>query len=97
MEVTLTIPEDLASQLQPLEAELPQILEWGLRERCARQGEGFHGLTGVLEALATLPGPEEVLALGPSPALQARVSELLAKNRSAGLSPEERREWECYQ
>jgi hypothetical protein len=93
----LTIPDDLASRIHPLEAQLPQILELAIREWNARQETGFDGLTGVLETLAALPAPEEVLALRPTPALQARVSELLAKNRTAGLLPEEQREWERYQ
>jgi hypothetical protein len=97
MEITVRIPEDLATQLRPLEAQLPQILELGLREWKARHGAGFNGLTGVLETLAALPAPEEVLALRPSPALQARISELLEKNRTTGLLPEERQEWERYQ
>ena len=51
----------------------------------------------MLEALARLPSPEEVMALRPSSALQERFEALLEKNRSAGLSAEERREWEQYQ
>jgi hypothetical protein len=96
MQVTLMIPDDLAAQLRPLEAELPRILELGLREWSARQGPGFNGLSGVLETLAALPAPEEVLALRPSPSAQARLRELLEKNRAAGLSAEEKEEWERY-
>ena len=62
------------------------------------QGEpGFRGLRGVLETLATLPAPEEVLALRPAPAVQSRLDELMAKSRDGGLSPAEEREWEQYQ
>ena len=49
----------------------------------------FSDLRDVLERLAALPTAAEVLQLHPSPALQLRISELLAKNRSGGLSPEE--------
>jgi hypothetical protein len=70
--------------------------ERGLRDLNASATE-FAGLAQVLEALASLPSPEEVLAMRPSAALQARVEELLAKNRTAGLSDSERREWEQYQ
>jgi hypothetical protein len=96
MEVTLTIPDDLASRLHPVADNLPRIIELGLRQLHA-ESPTFEGLGDVLEALARLPAPEEVLALRPSAALQARVEELLAKNRAAGLSDEERREWERYQ
>jgi hypothetical protein len=97
MEITLTMSEDLASQLRPVEAHLPQILELGIREWKARAGAGFTGLADVLETLASLPTPEEVLALRPSPALQERIEELLEKDRSSGLLPEEQREWEHYE
>jgi hypothetical protein len=46
--------------------------------------------------LAGLPSPEETLALRPSPSFQARVSELLEKNRAGGLSAEEEEEWRRY-
>src|SRR5262245_58414709 len=96
MELTLTISEDLATRLRPVRDHLPQILELGLRELHAAPS-GYAGLSDVLEALARLPGPEEVLALRPTPALQTRIDELLEKNRTTGLSDDERREWERYQ
>jgi hypothetical protein len=97
MEITLTIPEELAARLQPIEQYLPQILDLGIREWRARHEAGFSGLADVLEKLASLPTPEEVLALRPSAALKERIEELLEKNRSGRLAPEEQREWQQYQ
>jgi hypothetical protein len=97
MEITLTIPEDLAVRLRPVEKELPQILELGIRAWNARAESGFSDLSDVLETLASLPTPEEILALRPSAALQERLEELLEKNRSGSLSPDEQRAWEQYQ
>lgn len=97
MPVSVTLPDELARQLQPYEGDLAQILTLGLREWNARQEHGFTGLSSVLETLATLPAPEEVLALRPSPAVQSRIDELLEKNRTTGLSPEENREWDHFQ
>jgi hypothetical protein len=97
MEITLTVPEELATRLRPVEKELPQILELGIREWHARREAGFSGMAGVLETLASLPTPEEVLALRPSPSLQERLEDLLEKNRRGELSPDEQREWEQYQ
>jgi hypothetical protein len=97
VEITVTIPDELAVRLLPVEKELPQILELGMRAWTARGVSGFSGLTDVLEALAALPGPEEILALRPCPALQERIEELLEKNRSGNLSPDEQRTWEQYQ
>lgn len=96
MQVTLSIPEELATRLRPVQDQLPQILEHGLRELDANSA-GFNGLSDVLEALARLPTPDEVLALHPSPALQERIDILLDKRRSSELSPAEEREWEGYQ
>jgi hypothetical protein len=63
----------------------------------ARRQAEFSGLADVLETLASLPSPEEVLALRPSALLQAEIDELLEKNRSGTLSPEDQRAWEQYQ
>ena len=97
VEITLTIPEELALRLQPHQKELPQILELGIRAWNARGASGFSGLTDVLETLASLPAPEEVLALRPSPALQEQIEALLEKSQSGGLSAEEQRGWEQYE
>ena len=97
MLVTLDIPNELATRLEPLANQLPRILELGLRELNADAQLGFEGAAEVLEILAGLPAPKEILALRPSEALQARLSVLLEKNRTEGLTPEEEQEWEKYQ
>ena len=96
MELTLHITEELASRLRPVQDRLPQILELGLRELHAVPPQ-FEGLSEVLETLARLPPPQEILALRPSPALQERISTLLDKLRNGGLSPDEQRDWQQYQ
>jgi hypothetical protein len=97
MEIILTIPDELALRLRPVERELPQILDLGLRAWNARGEPGFSGLTDVLEKLASLPTPEEILALRPSAALQERIEELLEKSRAGDLSADEQQAWEQYQ
>ena len=89
-------PEELATRLRAVEDRLPEILELGLREWLSVP-PGYAGLNDVLETLARLPAPEEVLALKPTTALQDRIEELLDKNRNHGLSGEELREWEHYE
>src|SRR5262245_12052747 len=96
VEITLTLPEELAQRLGQVGEDLPRVLELGLREWSARQGASYSGLAEVLETLASLPTPEEVLVLRPSPPLQARIDELLEKSQGGGLSEEEQREWEQY-
>ncbi len=95
MELTLTVPDDLASRLRTVEDRLPQILELGLREFHAAPSQ-FEGLGDVLEVLAGLPGPQEVLALRPSAALQDRISALVDRRRDGRLSADEERAWEQY-
>jgi hypothetical protein len=98
MQVTVSVPDELVSELKALgTGRLPQVLESGIRQLKGDKDYHFVGLTEVLEALARLPTPEEVLDLHPSPALQARIEQLLEKNREQGLSPEEEREWQRYE
>lgn len=95
--ITIQVSDELADRLSTRTDELPQILELGLREIEAADELKFSGAADVLEFLAGLPSPEEVLALRPSGVLQERISELLEKNRTLGLSEEEETEWEQFQ
>ena len=95
--ITVHVPQELADQLRPVENQLPRILELGLRELYAAAQPHFVGAAQILEFLAGLPTPTEILALRPSPELQTRVSELLEKNRAEGLSRDEEQEWQQYE
>ncbi len=97
VKITLDLPDELAADLRQFEQQSANIVAAGLREVKAPGGARFHGLGQVLEKLAELPSPEEVLELRPSPELQARISELLRKNRDEGLSAEEEAEWQRYE
>jgi hypothetical protein len=92
--ITLEVPDELAERLHALADRLPRILDLGLRALTAESEPEYTGAAEVLELLARLPSPEEVLALRPSPALAQRVTALLEKNRTGGLSPEEEVEWQ---
>jgi hypothetical protein len=96
VDVTLTIPDDLATRLRAVKDRLPEILELGLREWLSNP-PGYAGLADVLETLARLPSPEEVVALRPSAQLQARIEILIDKMRADDLSADERKEWEHYE
>jgi rubrerythrin len=97
MQITLDLPDDLVSQLNSLEDKLPQILQLGLRELNAGAQVGFTGAAEVLEFLAKLPSPEQIIALRPSEALQTQISSLLEKNRTQGLTADEEQTWQQYQ
>jgi hypothetical protein len=96
-QITLNLPDELSLHLLPLEAQLPQILELGLRELNASSKSGFNGAADILEFLASLPSPKEIIALRPSETLQNQIDTLLEKNRSGQLTPEEEQLWEQYQ
>jgi hypothetical protein len=65
--ITLSVPDALASRIEAQRQQLPKILELGLRELDAHAQSEFEGAADILELLAALPSPEEVLNLRPSP------------------------------
>ena len=97
MQVTVEIPDDLAQRLGLLQDKLPEILALGLREVTADPESGLSGLREILELLASLPDPNEILALRLSASVQAEIEALLEKNRSQGLTPVEQRLWHHYE
>lgn len=97
MKVTLDLPEELAAGLRHFESQSASIVAAGLREVNVPVAGQFQSLAQVLEKLAELPTPQEVLALRPSDELQARIGELLAKNRDTGLDAVEEAEWQRYE
>lgn len=92
--MTIDLPNDLAQRILPLREQLPQILERGLRQSNAVNPLHFADLTDVFEFLASLPSPTEIISLRPSAELQKRISLLLEKNRTHGLSAAEEAEWQ---
>ena len=95
--IQIKVPDELANRLSPFEDRLHQILELGLKRFNASDQSVFSGADDVLELLASLPHPQDILSLRPSGNLQARIQFLLEKNRNEGLKPEEEIEWERYQ
>ena len=95
--ITLILPDDLASQIRAHRQQLPRILELGLRELNAARQSGFYGAADVLELLAALPTPEEVLNLRPSTRLSARVAEMIEKSRAGEMTPLDEEDWDRYE
>jgi hypothetical protein len=95
--ITLRLTDDLASQIRTHERQLPRILELGLREFNASGQSGFDGAAEVLELLAALPAPEEIMSLRPSRRLADRVSQLIEKSRVGAMTPADEEEWERYE
>lgn len=97
MQLTLQVPDDLAAELGPRQGRLPRILSLGLRELDAEGASGFSGLADVLELLASLPTPEQIMALRPNQVLQAHIDHILDRSREGSLSDEEEQQWRNYQ
>jgi hypothetical protein len=95
--ITVSLPDDLASQIRAREGELPRILELGLRELNAGDQAGFDGAAEVLEFLASLPSPDDILKLRPSPRLASRISELIEKSQAGEMTPADEADWERYE
>jgi hypothetical protein len=104
MQITIEVPDRLGEQLQQLGDRLPEALDRALQELTSTEtissqadapGEMLHERQ-IVELLASQPSPEVVLAIRPTPALQARMSELLAQNKSGTLTRSEEVELDRY-
>jgi len=96
VEITIQIPDALGQQLQGYQERLPEMLERGYREVAAEGSAVFQDESGVLDVLAGQPSPDQVMALRPSPQLQARVADLLTGSEAGDLSSQEEAELERY-
>jgi hypothetical protein len=86
-QITLDIPDDLAQRLQQFQAQLPQVLELGLKEFQSQQHTSdFLDEQEIITLLASQPNPEQILAIRPSLEFQNRVSDLLAQSKAGFLS-----------
>lgn len=50
----------------------------------------------ILDFMVSAPSPEEIVAFKPSPQMEARLAELMAKNKQDALSDDERHELEAF-
>jgi hypothetical protein len=104
--ITLEVPDDLATRLNPVQKQLPdllaQALDMLLADRDAQSSEGRErsidspGYSEVLDFLASGPTLEQIAEFKASPSLQDRVEELLDKNRENGLTEQEAAEMNTF-
>ena len=96
-QITITIPDNLAQQLEQIQTQLPQVLELGLQALQSQQRQSkFLDEQEIIALLASQPTPEQILAISPSAGFQARVSALLAQGKEGTLSSREEAELERY-
>ena len=62
-----------------------------------RAVSGYDGAAAVLELLAALPTPEEIINLRPSEGLSARLADLVRKARAGEMTSSDEVEWERYE
>jgi hypothetical protein len=96
MQIILEVPDRLGEKLHALGDRLPQALDRALQELTPLETIPNLDDRQIVELLASQPSPEVILAILPTPALQARMSELLDRNKSATLSQSEAVELDRY-
>jgi hypothetical protein len=86
----------LEQRLRPYQDRLPELLERGIDVMAAEESTPPQDESTILEVLTSNPTPAQILALRPSPKLQTRVSELLARSKRDELSRQEEAELDRY-
>jgi hypothetical protein len=95
MQITLEVPDNIGQQLQQFADRLPEVLDRALQE-LSLEATTFTGEEQIIELLASQPSPEAVFALRPAPEMQARMSDLLDRHKSGGLSRQDEIELDRY-
>ena len=94
VELTVQIPDNLALRLRPVQNRLVEIIELGLREIMPARYGLYNEVIGFL---SSGPTPQAIVAFRPSAQVQARVAELLDKNRAGTLTRDEQAELDQYE
>ena len=96
MQIILEVPDRLGEKLQRLGDRLPETLDRLLQDIPTTEIISYQDDRQIVELLASQPSPEVILAIRSTPALQARMSELLERNKSGSLSLLEEAELDRY-
>ena len=106
-QLTIQIPDELASRLEPLRDRLPELLLQLIEtfskttstvpERTASATEPPSVYAEVLDFLIKRPTPQEIAAFKVSSQAQERLRTLLEKNQEAILTAEETAELDVYE
>ncbi len=101
--ITLQVPDELATRLEPVRDRLPRLLSIALEmypELSAAVPPALptHPVFNeVIDFLVSGPTASQIIAYKVSPEAQARLEELLDKNREEGLTPAESAELDTYE
>ncbi len=94
VKLTIQVPSDLSTRLQPLRDRMAEIIELGLRAITPTRHRLY---SEVIEFLASGPTPQEIVEFRPSAEGQDRVTELLDKNQDGALTSAEEAELDEYE
>jgi len=86
--ITLTVSDELADQLAPLQDRLPELLALSLRQPAVPA----YLYRSILTFLASTPTPEQIAAFVPPLDARQRLQTLLARERTEPLSSAEQAE-----
>jgi len=102
--ITLEVPDELAARLAPLRDRLPELLSAalelfpkGLPLAVSALDKVHPAFEEMIDFLASGPTPEQIVAFKVSPSAQARLEELLDKNREDGLADDEVAELDVFE
>ena len=108
-QLTISIPDELAQRLEPLQDRLPELLTQLVEALSpptisadvislpAQPMDAPLAYAEVLDFLLNRPTPEAIVAFKISPAAQARIRALLENNREATLNTTETAELDLYE
>jgi hypothetical protein len=82
MQITVEVPDDLGEKLQRFRDCLPELLAHALQELSQDPPTTFQNDQLIIQLLASQLSPAEISAIRPTAARQARMSELLERNKS---------------
>jgi hypothetical protein len=109
VDLTVQVSEAVAERLEPVRERLPALLQQiaqalprdealaELSLNLSQSATASPAYVEVLDFLVTSPGPREILAFKVSPATQARLGDLLEKNREEGLTELEQAELDAFE
>lgn len=103
--VTIEIPDELATRLQPLREQLPEMLTQFIESisgakverETEPKSETYSVYAEVLDFLLMRPTPQEIIDFKVSNESQKPLQILLAKNRETSLTPEEVAELDVFE
>jgi len=99
--ITLQVPDELAARLVPVREQLPQLLSAALDvfpelDTTTPNLARHPVFEEMIDFLASGPTPRQPVAFKASPSTQARLDELLDKNREEGLTDAESAELDAF-